>query len=601
MKDIFFHQIVKYTYAKQGIEAMRTQEKHRILEIGADSCSNLGEYLPDDTIMYLDVTSLDMAQADAGSYKEDILYEDEYFDFVVILDALESVKEDKRLDFIKTINRIAKIGIILSSLNCFVNDSFEGELLKYFYKLSGQPMPLWFDKHKDYPHLDKDAIVMLLEKAEVNDNCILSYYGIKRDLLIKISLLEIMASQTEACSNFFDIMDSDYLHSILYQDIGLPADLSARIYVIWTKNNSIGKAKKQFCQDSQSMRKAIDSFEEKHLELMKWGLINLDYFKKIGNTKFGKKKLNVVLVTYNQAKFIRQTLESVLNQQTVFNYNIIVADDCSTDDTVSIIKQMEQQTEIPFVYLPNDHNLGIMQNYKRAFEVCDAEYIAIMEGDDLWTDKLRLQKHIYFLDGHWECAMSFNQYVVKNFEEGTAFIQPKFPDSKDKKYFKYLDGHDLAYTNYIGNFSTCVYRSSVLKSLPEQMFSMKGYDWLTNIMVSRMGYVACLIQPMSIYRVHSHGTWSSQNDKEKNLAIIEAIEIYDEYTDKEFTSEFAAHKLRLRMQLQTGKLYKIKAIIKNVIRGCYKISFYLPSIFVHIIKLLMPPVILDIVSETCER
>lgn len=625
MKDKIFHQIVRYTYAQQAVESLRTKEKHRILEVGAGAHGNLAEYLPNDEITFLDVNLPEEVLADPRFVIGDatnLFYEDGYFDFIIALDVIEHITVDKRADFIKNLNRVAKIGVILSAPHYCEKAPFEDELLKSFYILCEATPPIWIDEHIDCTLPSKDEIVDLIKKEGVDSDHILSFHGVKRELMLKMLIVEAVASKYQECLGFFDIVNSDYIHSILNQDIGWQELSSMKTYIIWVKNNSIELVRKRFCQSFDDTMKSVDKFEKKYSELMGWvlGLADifniqksasnickevqekaLNIYKEIQKITGEKIKLNVILITYNQEKFIKQTLETILMQQTVFDYNIIVADDCSTDGTVSIIKQMEQQTEIPFVYLPNDHNLGIMQNYKRAFEACDAEYIAIMEGDDLWTDVLRLQKHVDFLEKHCECAMTFNRYVVKNFEEGTVVVQPRFTGEEEVQYYKYITGHDLAYDNLIGNFSTCVYRSSALKALPEQMYSMKCYDWLTNIMVSKMGYIGCLIQPMSIYRIHSNGIWSGQDDREKTMAIIEAIDLYDEYTGREFTMGFAAHKIRLQLQLQPERMIKGKEVIKNIIRKCYKISFYLPPVFACIVKLIIPPAIMNILSETCER
>lgn len=621
MKDKIFHQIVRYTYAQQAVNAMRTQEKHRILEVGAGAHGNLAEYLPNDDITFLDVNLPEEVLADSRFVIGDatnLLYEDGYFDFIIALDVIEHITVDKRADFIKNLNRVARIGVILSVPHYCEKAPFEEELLKSFYLLCGATPPIWIDEHIDCTLPTKEEIIKMIEAEGVDSGHILSFHGVKRELMLKMMIMEAVASIYQECLCFFDIVNSDYIHSILYHDIGWQEESSMKTYVIWAKDDSIDLAREQFCRSCDDAWKVIDRFEEKYSELMTWvlGCSNIfnekgilkeirlneeEILKEIRKITGEKIKLNVILITYNQEKFIKQTLETILMQQTTFDYNIIVADDCSTDGTVSIIKQMEQQTEIPFIYLPNDHNLGIMQNYKRAFEFCDAEYIAVMEGDDLWTDKLRLQKHVDFLEEHSECSMTFNRFVVKNFEEGTVAVQPRFTGGEEVQYYKYISGHDLAYDNLIGNFSTCVYRSSALKALPEQMYSMKCYDWLTNIMVSKMGYIGCLIQPMSIYRVHSGGTWSGQSDRERNASIIEAIDLYDEYTNREFTMGFAAHKLRLKVQTQPERPSKIKELIKKIIRGCYRISIYLPPIFARIIKLIIPPAIMDILSDTCKE
>lgn len=321
--------------------------------------------------------------------------------------------------------------------------------------------------------------------------------------------------------------------------------------------------------------------------------------------------LNVVLITYNQSQYIQETLASILKQKTQFVFNIIVADDCSTDNTVDLIKKCQEDTNIEFIYLHNEHNLGIMHNYQRAFAACDGEYVAIMEGDDIWTDPLRLQKHVDFLREHSECAMTFNRYIVKDFESGEFHLQPRFSVEDEKKAYTYISGHNLAYDNLIGNFSTCVYRNSSLKTLPYQLFDMKVYDWLTNILVSKMGYIGCLMQATSIYRIHSKGVWSGQNATERIKGLIESIKEYDQYTNFEFTEGFQAYRSRLQIQLneicakekmeqlvpQNIYSLRIKQKIKSVLHGARRVASYLPPIFTVILKLIIPKALLEKIYE----
>lgn len=645
MKNKIFHQVVRYTYAQQAVNAMRNKESHTILEVGAGAHANLADYLKADDIVFLDLDLPNEVLGDSRFVIGDatnLSYDEGSFDFVIALDVIEHIPVEHRKRFIENINRVAKIGVILSAPHYSVKSPFEDELLKMFYHLCGTETPIWIDEHIDCTLPTKAEIVSLVEQQGISTESILAFCGVKRELMSKMLIMEAAASKYDRCRDFFDIVNSDYISSILFRDQSLQEDEAMKTYVIWTKDAYQYKLPDCFERKYEG-EDIIEQFEDKYSELMDWvlGLSNMSYglqiqeqkkdiikvqvqneqFTTLMNNKVSELRflenentntiieeikalrgnevrLNVILITYNHAKFIRQTMETVLMQQTNFKFNVIVADDCSSDDTVSIIEQMEAQTDIPFVYLPNDHNLGIMQNYKRAFAACEGEYIAIMEGDDLWTDKLRLQKHVDFLDAHCECAMSFNRYVVKNFEEGTFYTQPRFSAAEEAKYYKYITGHDLAFNNLIGNFSTSVYRSSALKALPEQMYSIKCYDWLTNIMVSKMGYIGCLIQPMSIYRVHSGGTWSGQSEKERIKSIIEAIDVYDEYTNREFSAGFNAHKARLYaminvVETQPEGKNRLKEQIKGVLRRCHRLSAYLPPIFVCVVKLLVPTVIKD--------
>lgn len=321
--------------------------------------------------------------------------------------------------------------------------------------------------------------------------------------------------------------------------------------------------------------------------------------------------VNVILITYNQSNYIEDTVKSLLAQKTNFRFNVLVADDCSQDDTVEKIRKLAEQSKIEFVFLHSDRNLGIMHNYQRAFAACDAEYVAILEGDDLWTDPLRLQKHIDFLKEHSECAMSFNRYIVKDFEKGEFHMQPRFSKEEEKCPYCYISGHDLAYDNLIGNFSTCVYRRSCLAALPAQLFDMQAYDWLTNILISRMGYIGCLMQATSIYRIHAKGVWSGQSQKKQLQDLIAAIDLYNAYTNFEFAEGFRAHRERIVARLTEIELAKkveemlppvikqhgFKQKVKRGLKRVYRVKNYIPPIITCIVKLLIPPAIQNKLRE----
>jgi glycosyltransferase involved in cell wall biosynthesis len=112
--------------------------------------------------------------------------------------------------------------------------------------------------------------------------------------------------------------------------------------------------------------------------------------------------ISIVCLTYNQAAFIRETLDGFLIQQTCFPFEIIVHDDASTDGTQAIIQDYAKRypTLIKPIYQQhNQYSLGPLF-IARIFATLESPYIAICEGDDLWTDPHKLQIQVGFLDHH---------------------------------------------------------------------------------------------------------------------------------------------------------------------------------------------------------
>src|SRR4051812_30714392 len=100
--------------------------------------------------------------------------------------------------------------------------------------------------------------------------------------------------------------------------------------------------------------------------------------------------MSVLLVTYNHGQFVAQAVESALMQLTDFEFEIVAVDDCSTDNTLALLKDYEGKYPRLRV-LATEKNLGISRNYQRGFAACRGEFIAVLEGDDYWVSPRKLQ------------------------------------------------------------------------------------------------------------------------------------------------------------------------------------------------------------------
>ena len=108
-------------------------------------------------------------------------------------------------------------------------------------------------------------------------------------------------------------------------------------------------------------------------------------------------KLGILLVSYNHERYIKECVDCIIMQELPFEYEILVCDDCSTDSTLSIIESSLKQAGIEYSVLYRESNIGLVMNYKKGFAECQGEYIAIIEGDDYWTDQKRVLKLVTFM------------------------------------------------------------------------------------------------------------------------------------------------------------------------------------------------------------
>jgi glycosyltransferase involved in cell wall biosynthesis len=110
--------------------------------------------------------------------------------------------------------------------------------------------------------------------------------------------------------------------------------------------------------------------------------------------------VDVFMATYNHEKYIRQAIESFLNQKTDFKTRLIIGEDFSTDNTAEIVREYATRFPDKIVPLINERNMGMIDNSIQILNVCNAPYFAMLEGDDFWTDPLKLQKQVDFLEAN---------------------------------------------------------------------------------------------------------------------------------------------------------------------------------------------------------
>lgn len=120
------------------------------------------------------------------------------------------------------------------------------------------------------------------------------------------------------------------------------------------------------------------------------------------------KKISVIMGVYNDAPFLEKSILSILNQ-TYKNFEFIICDDCSTDDSFEIIKKFKQRDN-RIVVIKNEKNLGLASTLNRCLQFCNGEYVARMDSDDISLPD-RFMKQVKYLDNHQEYAVLGGQVI----------------------------------------------------------------------------------------------------------------------------------------------------------------------------------------------
>lgn len=133
--------------------------------------------------------------------------------------------------------------------------------------------------------------------------------------------------------------------------------------------------------------------------------------------------VSVCMTTYNHEKFISQAIESVLCQRTTFGVEVVIGEDCSTDNTLAICRQYEAQYPDRVRVIASKNNIGMHANYRRTVEACRGKYIAMCDGDDWFSDENKLQIQVEQLEN--SCADMCYTRSFRRGEDGSGTVYPE--------------------------------------------------------------------------------------------------------------------------------------------------------------------------------
>ena len=214
--------------------------------------------------------------------------------------------------------------------------------------------------------------------------------------------------------------------------------------------------------------------------------------------------VSVCMITYNHEKFITEAIEGVLMQETVFEYELVIANDNSFDNTDKIIQEFI--TIHPkghrIRYFKQEKNIGMMPNALFALAQSKGKFIALCEGDDYWIDKNKLQKQVDFLEQNPDFSICFHD------------VYTLFENSNKKEYTanterEILTIEDLAKWNFI-NTPSCVFKNQIIE-FPSWFKDCPAGDYALHLLNAQYGKIKRIPEAMAVYRVHDGGVWSMKD------------------------------------------------------------------------------------------
>lgn len=229
---------------------------------------------------------------------------------------------------------------------------------------------------------------------------------------------------------------------------------------------------------------------------------------------------SIIIPVYNCEKTIEETLESVLNQ-TISDYEIIIINDSSSDNTMGIVEKYKDKLN-DIKVITNLKNLGVAESRNKGFQKAVGKYVALLDGDDVWTnDKLEKQKSVIENSGCDICCTAYNFIDINSLMIKKTYNIPE-----------YLDYNMLLKENYIGCSTVVIKKEVLLENSMNSKFLHEDYAfWL---------------------KLARHGA--------KIIGINEPLVYYRIFADSRSFNKFRSAKARFRIYMEQEKLGFIKSL-----------------------------------------
>ncbi len=264
--------------------------------------------------------------------------------------------------------------------------------------------------------------------------------------------------------------------------------------------------------------------------------------------------VSIFMLAYNQEGFIAQAIEGVLMQKTNFRYQLVIGEDCSTDETREICEKYEAAHPEKIKLILNKENLGLGPNYVKTYTECTGDYVAICDGDDYWTDPLKLQKQVDFMESNpdYDIVFSNNDSLYPSGKQHPRDIS-KVPRKSDFR--------DLVLGNYIASV-TVLFRKKELNDSLENLIKELPYgDWPTYLWITKDGGKIRLLEEVTATYRKDFGTStvlrrSKSRLGEINVSILQFLQKLPEFEGRLPEIELAIRKLKTGLMASYNKQNK---------------------------------------------
>lgn len=281
--------------------------------------------------------------------------------------------------------------------------------------------------------------------------------------------------------------------------------------------------------------------------------------------------VSVYCLAFNHERYIRNALEGFVHQDTNFKYEVFVHDDASTDKTAEIIRHYA--TKYPDIIKPiyqkeNQYSKGISISREIIFPKMKGKYVAICEGDDYWCDNNKLQKQVDFLENNEEysaCVHNTEQINCRNGEK--SYINDSKIDM-DLQFEKVVERGNSQF-----QLSSLVCRKDLFL-IPSEITAKGFSDYPLAIYLMFKGKIRYFKEVMSVYRLFSEGSWTSQHNMNVELSkqimtqenLVDFLRNLFKYSQLHYIRQEYVDEIEKVLRTQEVELLMIKNDGKQILK-----------------------------------
>lgn len=228
--------------------------------------------------------------------------------------------------------------------------------------------------------------------------------------------------------------------------------------------------------------------------------------------------VSVCMTTYNHEKYLAQAIEGVLAQQTSFGVELLLGEDCSTDSTPEICRAYAEKYPNCIRIISSEHNVGWRANYRRTIAAAQGKYIAMCDGDDLWSDAEKLEQQVKYMEENPSCGMCYTRSERVDEALGIRTIYPPQEGHEDLRSMLHLNTAENC---------TTVARKDLIEQYYAEIRPDLHPEWQTDDLPMWLWFAAnsqikFIDRITAVHRIVS-GSVSHSRDYHKGIAFCDSL------------------------------------------------------------------------------